>query len=303
VPLLLPCGATVAEAGDLPGDLITGPRQVEFGGLLMGSGTPYRWKELTGWDDMPPVDLGDSPRPSDHGDYPGAGYYQARMVGFTLAVYGDSIADTEELLKQLRQRATYADDEQQLVVRDSASTLWAGGRVVARSIPHQPQRTLGVAAAAVQWKCSSPLRFGLATHSVHLVPGVGSGGLTYPLTYPLDYGTETTGASAVAINDGDAPAPARIVFAGPGTGYSVTVGGQLLKFTLPLVAGDTLTVDTRDGTVLLNDSSDRTGYVAPESVPPELWRIPDGESTISYAVAEGADVTTGVDIEWSDSNW
>lgn len=304
MPVLLPCGATIADAGDAPGDLITGPRQLEFAGLLLGSGTPYRWKELTGWDDMPGLDLADSSRPNDHGDYPGVGLYQARFPSLTLAVRGDTVDDVEACLKLLRQRAAYGDDEQPLYVRDSGGTLWAPARVISRSIPHQPQRTVGVASAGVQWKCSSPHRFSPGGHSVHLTPGVASGGLVYPLVFPLDYGTPAAGASADMPNDGEAPAPVVVTFHGPGNGYAIALdNGRLLKVNLPLVDGETLTVDTGTGTVMLNGSVDRTGWLAPESDSPDLWRIPPGGATCLYTVAEDSGPSTAVDIEWSDTNW
>lgn len=300
---LLPCGATILDPGDTPGDTITTARQIEFNGLLLGSGTPYRWKELTGWDDQPGLDLGDTVKPSEHGDFPGLGFFQARLPALTMQVVGESTADTEELLKLLRQRMAYNDTEQPLLIRDSGELLVADARVVDRKIPHQPQRTLGVAPAAVLWRCSDPLRRSRTGRSLHLVPAVTTGGLPYPLEYPLDYGTEGGGASGTAVNDGDISAPAVVTFTGPasGDGYGVVLDGLLLKFDLPLTAGETLTVDTGTGTVLLNGSSDRTGWITPDSVPPTEWRIPPGSSTVSLIVVSGSGPTTAVDIEWYDT--
>lgn len=303
MPTLLSCGATIADPGDEPGDLIVLPRQVEFGGLLLGAGTPYRWKELVGWDDMPGLDLSDAPRPNDHGDFAGTGLYQSRLPFLTLAVHGSTVEDTEELLRLLRTRMAYDDTETPLVIRDAAGTLQAAARVIARTIPHQPNRTMGVADAGVQWKCSSPLRTGMVTRTAHLTQGAGSGGLEYPLEYPLDYGTPAVGGSTTLVNDGEAPAPAVVTFHGPGNGYGIAAAGQLLKFNLPLADGDTLTVDTHSGTVLLNGSSDRTGWIAPESAPPETWRIPPGDTSVRFTVTDDAGPSTAVDIEWADSNW
>src|SRR4051794_40320373 len=50
-------GADVAA-----GDLITVDGQIEWGGVLLGSGTAYRWSgdddALTGWEDTPSLDRG-----------------------------------------------------------------------------------------------------------------------------------------------------------------------------------------------------------------------------------------------------
>lgn len=301
MPLLLPNGATIAEPGDQPGDLIDRPRQIEFNGLLLGSNTPYRWKELTGWDDQPSLDLADTPRPSDHGDYPGLGLFQSRLPALTMVVEAADPWVVEELLGLLVARAAYSDTELPLIVRDTSRKLVAGARVQMRTIPHQPQRTLGIATAAVQWKCSDTRRYASGFRSVHLTPGVASGGLVYPLEYPLNYGTPATGATAVLGNDGTTPAPAVVRFRGPGTGHAVKIGDLLLKVNLPLGAGDTLTVDTRTGSVLLNNSSDRTDWVTRDSVPPEAWLIPVGSTPVRFTVTSGSGPETAVDIEWSDA--
>lgn len=304
MPTLLPNGATVADPGDQPGALITTARQIEYAGLLLGAGTPYRWKELTGWDDLPGLDLSDSPRPNDHGDFPGMGLYQARLPALTLAVHGDSVDQVESLLQLLEARTVYTDQDQQLIVRDGGRTLAADARVIARSIPHQPNRTIGIATASVQWRCANPLRRASTGRTVHLVVTEGSGGLTYPLTYPLDYGTEGGAGAALLVNDGSAPAPARITFHGPGTGHTlVLASGPVLRVNTPLADGDTLSVDTLTGTVLLNGTASRSGDVDLTSGPPEAWRIPPGATSCSYQVATGAGPATAADIDWFDSSW
>lgn len=300
--ILLDCGATIAEAGDLPGSLIVLPRQIEFNGLLMGSGTPYRWKNLTGWDAMPGLDLSDAQKDTGDGDFPGPGFSQSRMVTFEMQVRGDHKGFMEQVVQLLRERLRYSDTEQELWVRDSGRTLIADARVIARDIGHAPERSLGVMAAGVQWKQTNPLHRAPGERSAHLAATDGSGGIVYPIVYPIDYGIEGGPGQEVLLNAGTDPAPAIIVFHGPAVdGYGVTIAGQMLRFTGPLAIGDTLTVDTRDGSVLLNGSSDRTGWVSTDSVPPETWRIPPGEAACTFSLAAGGGVGTGVDLTWFDS--
>lgn len=304
MPILLDNGATIADTGDLPGDLLVSPRQIEFNGLLMGSGTPFRWKELTGWDDMPGIDLSDSARPNDHGDYPGIGLYQPRLPALTLQVRASSREQMESLLELLRVRLSYSDTSQGLYVWDSAKALFANARVIARGIPHTPDRSVGVMNASIQWRCADPKRYAAAyDRSFILYPPQDIGGLDYPLTYPLDYGV-TVGSDRFDGNLGDAPAPVVVTFTGPATAYAATLGtGQKLAFDLPLGVGETLTVDTATGTVLLNGTSDRSGWLAAGSVPPEAWRIPPGGTTVSFTTDGFDPALTRAAFRWRDSFW
>lgn len=304
MPLLLPCGATIAEPGDQPGDLITGVRQIEWNGLLLGSGTPYQWKQLTGWDTMPGLDLADTDRPADHGAYPGRGLYQSRTVALTATVNSD--ADfTEELIALLRARTGYGDVEQPLIIADAGATLWAACRVINRDITHEKSRTQGIHPASVQWKASFPARYGLDEHTLTLTPGTATGGLTYPLTYPLDYGTPSGGSTGVVSNGGEAPCVPTVVVSGPASaGFGVLTGdGRFLGLDLALAVGETATFDTRDGTVMINDTSDRTSFLSTVSVPPELWRLDPGDTTVQLIVPAGAAAGTQAQVTWSDTYW
>jgi len=306
MPKLLDNGATIADTGDAPGDLLTDPRQIEFNGLLMGSGTPYRWKELTGWDDMPGIDLSDSARPNTDGDYPGMGLYQARLPALTMQVMAGDNEVMESLLNLLVERLSYDDDEQRLIVYDTSKALFANARVIARSVPHTPVRNVGVLTVSVQWRCADPKRFAqFFDRVVTLLPPQNLSGLSYPLDFPLDYGI-TIGTDSATGNGGTAPAPVVVTFTGPATRYSLRLDtGEVLGFDLPLATGDTLVVDTADGTVLLNGTSDRSGWLSTESVPPEDWRIAPGPSagSVSFAV-DGADtLTTKAECRWRDAFW
>ncbi|MGI5451572.1 hypothetical protein ACQEVM_38570 [Streptomyces sp. CA-243310] len=64
-----------------PGDLISRPGQVQYGDLLLGPGTPYRWRGITGWEELPALDSGSVARSDAHGAYPGLLLAQARTIG------------------------------------------------------------------------------------------------------------------------------------------------------------------------------------------------------------------------------
>lgn len=305
---VLACGATIANPGDLPGALITGPRQIEYNGLLMGSGTPIRWKTLTGWDGQPPVDLTDTPSPTSHGDIPGRGLFQPRIVTWEFFTEADTVPLMEELQQLLQDRFLYSDVERPLYVADSARTLWAYARVLQSDVPMDKLRTIGRTDQAVQWKSSLPLRYAPEVRTLTLRPAAAAAttGVSYPLDYPLQYGPiGSSSSTGVVVNDGNTAAPSVVEFHGPaGPGYGVTLAGvgQML-FGLPLAASDRLSVDTRDGSVVLNGTSDRDTALTDDSLPPEDWLIPPKASTsVGLVAPTGTGDATRVTLTWADTN-
>lgn len=295
-------GAVIASAGDQPGDLIDRPRQIEWNGLLMGAGTPYRWVKLTGWDSLPGVDLGDAPRPHGHGDMTGPGWYSSRLVDLEVRVLADTPMVLESLLQLLAARLTYTDTSTALVVADSGRTLQAAARVIAVDIPHDPARTVGIAQIGVQWKAADPLRRGLTRHGVVLSRAVPDGGRDWPALYPTDWGVAGGQSSAVLNNAGTGPAAPVVTFVGPGTGHTLTIeGGRMLRVDVPLAVGDRLVVDTRTGTVTLNGTANRNSWVAVQSVPPESWHLMPGDTAVTLTVAEGGTAASKAEIDWYDT--
>src|SRR4029453_7913272 len=115
-----------------PGDLITSDTHIEWDGLLMGDGTFFGYKELTGWDDLPGIDDGSFPRPRQHGDLPGALYGGNRVVTFTSQVWALDSGFYQQLRTELLRRTQIDNIEKPLVIRQLGETLQAWARVTAR---------------------------------------------------------------------------------------------------------------------------------------------------------------------------
>lgn len=61
------------------GDRVTAPGHVQLGELhVPGRGTPYRWRSLSGWEDLPALDSGSVNRADGHGAILGRLLAQAR---------------------------------------------------------------------------------------------------------------------------------------------------------------------------------------------------------------------------------
>lgn len=305
MPTVTDAGVTLAGPSEAAGALIEFVGQIEYNGILLGSDTPFHWKQLTGWDSLPALDDSSSARPDAHGDFPGAIYAQSRTV--TLEGWADAAAETmEQVLREFRSRLQLIQDEVPLIVSDGDGVKLAYARIIARDLAHTPLRRVGRGEYSLQWKCTDPLRYSLDQRMAALSPVTFTGGLTYPLVYPLDYGSVTGRNVTDGLNDGDAPAPAQVTFVGPmlgGYALTNTTTGQRLAYDVPLVAGETLTVDTRTGSVVLNGSSDRASYLSASSVPPELWRLQPGTNELVFTTAGGAGAGTGASVSWADTYW
>lgn len=286
------------------GDLITRDGQIEFGGVLLGSTTPYRWLELTGWEDMPPLDSGSAPRPNRHGSWPGRLYSQQRIVTYSSTVSTAIPADFGAAITALR-RATPVDSgdvDLPLVVRTKwGETLLAYGRVTQRAIPNSPQAGIGRGKATIQWTCADPRRYSVALHSTPIPQPTSGAGLTYPLTYPLDYGTGGDSGARLITNAGEVAASPVITITGPCTLPSVVAvaSGYVLELDLILAAAETVVIDTGDGSVTLG-GADRLYSLTGRSVPPEFFTLPPGSTEIAFraSVFGGGSSCT---VTWRDA--
>lgn len=91
-------------------------------------------------------------------------------------------------------------------------------------------------------------------------------------------------------NTGDVDAFPTWIIRGPATNVAISLNGVGFEYTETLVAGDSITIDTRNATV--TDATDANKYGA-LGVAPKLFLIPPGTSTLSI-VAEGADTDTRI---------
>lgn len=265
--------------------------QVRFGDTLLGTGTTAGLRQLIGWRSLPDVELSDYPRPQAHGSYPGSAYAGVLTVTGVFLVRGRP--EAKALALAAIERATRLDGaERPLVVNDSTGASYRMGKIIARDVPQEVHFTHAPVEVSVQWECSDPRRYDLTEQVASLLLGAATGGLDYPLDYPLEYGTNV-GNAAVVSNPGTADAPVVIDFAGPFVNPRVECSaGWALEFETSLAAGETLTVDTAAGTVLL-DGADRLYTIAPASDPVEGCTIPaDSDASVSLSAATGTGTAT-----------
>ncbi|HEX2314661.1 MAG TPA: phage tail protein [Thermomonospora sp.] len=284
------------------GDLITDDGQIEWNGLLLGAGTPYGWRELAGWDDLPGLSSGSAARPGRHGVWPGRRLAGERTVTFTCLVRAPR-AEMGTVVRTLRAATPAGPDETEhpLVVRTLGETLLAYAQVAGRVITNDPAFAAGVGRAVVQWACADPRRYSLAERTTEIgAPTLGSG-LQYPLTYPLDYGTPGSSGWGRLPNAGDTATGVRMAITGPCTNPVVInqTTGRQLQFGIELARGEVLSVDTHQGTVTLGPA-DRLYTLTPMSVPVEDFELAPGENAVAFRAASHS-TGSALTVTWRDA--
>ncbi|MBT2466559.1 phage tail family protein [Streptomyces sp. ISL-66] len=299
------------------GDRVAVPGHVQFGDeLLLGPGTPYRWRTLDGWEDSPPLDSGTVSRSDAHGAYLGRLLAQPRTITLDDMVIRTEPRRMGAAVRALRAATALRDDEQPLVVQlDDEPPLLSFARCIRRSIPVQVGGyAIGIVqGAALQFEATDPRRYGLVEQQVEARLPAAEPGLDWQVTpgperllYPIAFGAPGSMGSLLAVNEGDAPAHPTVVIRGPVSLPSVTnvATGAAIEYDIDLALDDELVIDTRDGTVMLNKSADRLYTVTARSVPESLFTLPPGTASLLFRAAPGAtDPRASCSLRWRSAHW
>jgi hypothetical protein len=283
------------------GELITRDGQLEFNGLLMGAGTPYRFIRLEGWHESA-YDSGSQARPGAHGAWPGELLAGTRSVIFTHGVRGDNV---EHALSRLAMATRASDVELPLVAQFGGVKRLAWARCVRRSAPVDQAHAVGfVPLAALQWEATDPRIYSLETLTASTgLPRPGSG-FDYPLTYPIDYGDAGNPGSLQATNAGDADSPPTLTLTGAAAQPVVInrTTGARLEFDLTLADTDELTIDVREGTVLLNGVNRLYALTADSDDPGDFLLAPaPGVNDIDFRASAPSD-TALLTVSWQHAS-
>jgi hypothetical protein len=238
-----------------------GPTNVAWRGLTLGNGTLYRLDTVEGWEERPPGRYNNTPRTRAHGSHRSQVLADERIV--TVTGWAFTPEQRDELLEQLQDVSGFGDvdDTEPLTITAAGRTLTAGAQLI-RAVPslNRGQWGAGWFGWLLQWRCPDPLRYGPARTVGPVGLPTDGGGLTYPLSYPLGYGTAGETGRVALANAGTAPAP--IVFAvrgdlPGGAELSAAATGQRLTYAQPIPGQQLVEIDTAAGTVLVEGTSSR----------------------------------------------
>lgn len=268
----------------MSGELITADGQMQYGSLLMGTGTPYRLAALTGWDDLPPLDLADVPRPGGDGAWPGSLFAGERIIGTDLNVVTDA-ATYPSIIAALRAATAPSGTEQPLVIRWGGQMLQASVRCTGRVVTGDGY-ALGMDKVALKWTASDPRRYSAAASTAQTAPPSSGSGISWPVSWPLSWPAAGIGGTLFVVNGGDWPTPVVITIAGPLTTPAVyrQDTGDVLELNTTLAASDVVVIDSLADTLTLNGSAAK-GLLSDRSAPVSSFMLPPGSTGLALRAA------------------
>jgi hypothetical protein len=268
------------------GDLITADGQLQYGSLLMGTGTPYRLAPggLIGWDDLPPLDLADVPRPGADGAWPGSIFAGERIIGTDLNIVTDP-ATYPAVIAALRAATAPLFAEQPLAIRMGGQMLQVGARCTGR-IGGMDGYALGIDKVSLKWLASDPRRYSTTASTATTAPPSAGSGITWPVSWPLVWPSAGIGGNVSVVNSGDWTAPVVITITGPLTTPAVyrQDTGDVLELNTTLAALDVVVIDSLADTLTLNGASAK-GLLTDRSAPVSSFMMPPGTTGLALRAA------------------
>jgi len=287
---------------------------VDFNGLSL----PLAFAEITGWDDQPSLDDGSVAKPMANGSWSGLLRSQDRVVQVSGQI-NETPSTVRAVVAAIAAAMVKTDDLLPLTVTigsDSAMMLArCTGRVISGDIMH----ALGAPQVTLQFTGGpEKLSPGWSTATT-LLPQPPSG-IEWDITWDADWGEDDGSSGQVTcVNDGNAPAPARILFTGPVSMPSVTIDhtGDVLEFSFDLADGQALLVNSVSGAARLTtlaqavnaflidpfDASlgaDRSAWITARSIVPEDFYVPAGATDFYFLSPDSG--TGSMRIAWRSAS-
>lgn len=229
--------------------------EITWAGLTLGGDSDYSVLSITGWEELAGLTDMSAARVRGHGDHLGDQFSQARIVTVTGEIV-DSV-DRDSLARALESVTSVRSGLQDLTIELFGQALTAQGRIVQRALTIGQEYDFGAVPFALQWRCPDPLRYGPAVTTSTGLPTT-SGGLVYPLTYPLSYGSAGSSGQLTLTNSGTADAPILFVVSGSlPNGFEISAAGQRLTYPAAVPSGQPVTIDTGSGSVTVEGTADR----------------------------------------------
>lgn len=292
------------------GDQLAKDSQVEWRNTLLGAGTAYKTFTIEGWQDLPEVRANNPDLSGFHGQIPGQLLAAGRSIIWNFKL-SQEITLFQSAVRELRRVTVLAENpvEEELALQIDGQKFKVMARVHRRAIPTDKHYALGFTQGAVQWVTTNPRQWLLPRKSSQAkLPTAPSGGLVFPLVFPLDFGQAVSGGEFPArlANAGSVDAWPVWRITGPVQGPTITNldTGVQLKFdpTWTVPAGQTIEIDTRPGvrTVVFTPS----GVSAAAQLRTRQWfPIPAGGSVrVGFTTSGSYQAAAALDALWYDEN-
>ncbi len=149
---------------------------------------------------------------------------------------------------------------------------------------------------AIPLFAGDPLKYSTTLSSVTVGLPASSGGLTFPVVFPVAFGTSGPGGIADAANVGTRATSPTVTIGGPVTNPRVEhIGqGRTFRVAITLGAGDQLVVDMAARTVILGGTASRRANVEAGS---QWFDLSPGANQVRFA-AESYDPAASMTLAW-----
>lgn len=283
--------------------------QIQFQGLVLGTGTPFQLKKQEGWD-KPDVRSGNQNWSFWPGASVGFNALGTRKPVISLDVgrpYGSYGTLANAVNALVTACSTEGSTEYPLWVQLPGMPLVCTyARVLKTNFPWDITADLGglLQGGSIQFECTDPYLYSAPSIATSIsLPGP-AGGFTPPMTFNLTFGGGSTPNTATIVNSGDVTCWPTLVVTGPCLNPSISngsiPGNPTIQTSIQLNAGDQLWIDCRLGAITLYPSGSSVGSPSQFVLQPgsEYFGLPGGmSSVISFNSADTSSVAGTLQVQ------
>lgn len=249
------------------GDLIVQNYQVEFNNWLGGAATEYIIERVEGFFGMGDIEPNDNAAGKTRGEYLGPGTEAGKTITFDVIATADYQEDMEAKMDFLGSVFAFTNGTIPLItMRPGKVKRFISAQARRNSFDSDYSMAHGTARGSVEFRCPDPRWYSLAEAQTTMVIPAGQ-----------------ASTAAVIYSDGLSESPSvRLELDGPCTNPRISNGNdsnRQMKFDLVMGAGDTLVVDVKQRTVLLNGVDVYKAVVRRDN---QWWVLRPGNNPITY---------------------
>lgn len=205
---------------------------------------------LQGFYDGVNVKRSETPRPNQWGDFKEPGMMSAREI----SISGVATANTPQQLHAMRDEFTGLLSHggySEITVQNSSGTRYL--EVGLRGSPSWVQKIDTAALWKLDLYAPNPRMYG-PKHTIQITDSTVSGGLGFPLSYPMNFGGPVKSQAQAIFNNGNTESwPVFVVTGDYFSGFSVSDGNSsFITFTGTVTTSSPVTIDTAAGTAMQN---------------------------------------------------
>lgn len=256
----------------------TGQSAIRFDGGAGIVGARHGWglQNLTDWMSLSDAKNDVNERALQHGAFdPGQTTRQSALITATVAYVGSTVAELEQAIYALNGLTAEPAAPLRATFRGAAGETHRDMTNIEITVPSHRGRSR-LSDITIDMTAIDPRAYGAeSTNSTGMAAH--GGGLRFPLTFPVNFGTPGTDGRVRFTNTGTATTYLTLVVTGGmSQGFSLkrVETGQTITISRPINMDDTVTLETYYGTVLLNNQSSLSGFLTEY----DWFQCPPGET-------------------------